>query len=72
MVQQAIQSLTMDELTGIGLSAVIAQAARLARDPELNKWKDVYEPAKALIGEMELSAGEYQDAIARLTEAMGA
>lgn len=62
-------SLTLEELTAVGISAIIAKAATLARDPELNKW-NLYEQAKAVIAEMSLISDEYEDAIKRLTEAL--
>mgnify|MGYP003438755870 FL=1 len=66
---ETITPLSLDALRGVAINAMIAKAALLARDPDLNKW-NVYEQAKAVIGEYELTPREYEDAIARLTEAM--
>jgi hypothetical protein len=64
-------ALTADELTNVALSAIIAKAAAIARNyPEMDKWKDVYEPAKAVIADFNLAPGEYERAIQMLTEAL--
>lgn len=59
-----IQPLSTDALT--------AKAAVIAREhPEMDKWKYVYEPAKAAIKDFNLSADEYERAMQLLTEALG-
>lgn len=68
--QATITPLSLEALRAVAINALIAKAAVLARDPTLDKWKDVYEQAKAVIGEYGLTPDEYEDAIKRLTEAM--
>lgn len=71
MITATIKPLTADELTNVALSAIISKAAVIARDhPELDRWKDVYEPAKAAISDFKLPADEYEQAIQSLTEAL--
>ena len=62
---------TAEELNAKAVARIIEQAKRLANDPDLNKWRDVYEPAKKAIKEFELSADDYQRAILSLVEALG-
>jgi hypothetical protein len=61
---------TQEQLNEKFIDQVIQQAARLSRDKELDTWKQVFEPAKAVIAGLKLPLDDYQAAIARLTEAM--
>lgn len=66
---QPIAPLSLASLRAVAVSAIIAQATRMARIDGENKWQ-LYEQAKYVIGKYELEPDEYQDAIKRLTEAM--
>jgi hypothetical protein len=67
-----IEPLAADELTNVALSALIAKAAVIARKhPDMDRWKDIYEPAKAAIADFHLPADEYERAVNLLTEALG-
>lgn len=62
-------SATAQELTNIGIDAIIKKAVILARDPEWDKWK-VYGVAKKTIEEVGLTSGEYEKAVRSLAEAL--
>lgn len=66
---QPIAPLSLEALRAVAVSAIIAQATRMARIDGENKWQ-LYEQAKYVIGKYGLEPDEYADAIRRLTEAM--
>lgn len=54
-----------------GIERVIKQAGLAAKDPTLDKWKEVYEPAKQAIKELyELTPEQWDWFIEQLTEEM--
>lgn len=61
---------TPEQLAAVAVSAIIAKAALLSRDPECDKWT-LYEAAKGAIEFQELPADEYQGAIKLLADALG-
>lgn len=58
-----------DELTNIGIDAIIKKAVILSRDPEWPPWR-AYEVAKRTIADFNLPADEYEAAIKSLAEAL--
>lgn len=54
-----------------GVERVIQQFARLAKDPTLDKWKEVYEPAKKAVKELyDLTPDQWDWFIEQLTKEM--
>lgn len=60
-----------DKEIAAGVERVIQDFARLSKDPTLDKWKEVYEPAKQAVKELyDLTPNQWDWFIEQLTKEM--